>query len=100
MVEEPGMCGSSLHGNREIPRPASRKEAIWSASGRRGAIADDERTWEVRLCHSRDRRTKLGNRQRSRRSEGRRPTEMRYSKARAGLRTGKACRRRWIAYDK
>ena len=27
MVEEPGMCGSSLDGNREIPRPASRKEA-------------------------------------------------------------------------
>ena len=25
---------------------------------------------------------------------------MRYSKARAGLRTGKACPRRWIAYDK
>jgi len=24
VVEEPGMCGSSLHGNREIPRPASR----------------------------------------------------------------------------
>jgi hypothetical protein len=39
VVEEPGMCGSSLHRNREIPRPASRKEAIWSASGRRGAIA-------------------------------------------------------------
>ena len=52
VVEEPGMCGSSLHGNREIPRPASRKEAIWSASGRRGAIADDKRTREVRLRHS------------------------------------------------
>jgi hypothetical protein len=25
---------------------------------------------------------------------------MRYSKARTGLRTGKACPRRWIAYDK
>ena len=25
VVEEPGMCGSSLHGNREVPRPASRK---------------------------------------------------------------------------
>src|SRR5215468_2434444 len=37
------MCGSSFHGNREVPRPASRKEAIWSASGRRGAIADDDR---------------------------------------------------------
>src|SRR5262249_43589463 len=30
LVEEPGMCGSSFHGNREIPRPASPKEA-WRA---------------------------------------------------------------------
>jgi hypothetical protein len=56
VVEEPGMCGSSLHGNREIPRPASRKEAIWSASGRRGAIADGELTWEVRVWEPEERR--------------------------------------------
>ena len=43
------------------------------------------------IVAERDRRTKLGDQQRSRRSEGRRPRRMRYSKARAGLRTGKAC---------
>src|SRR5262245_42067945 len=42
------MCGSSLPGNREIPRLTS----LWYASGRRGAVADDGRTREVRLCHS------------------------------------------------
>ena len=52
VVEEPGMCGSSLYGNREIPRLTSRGEATWSASGRRGAVADDARTREVRLRHS------------------------------------------------
>ena len=52
MVEEPGMCGSFLGGNREIPRLTNRGKAVWSASGRRGAVADDARTREVRLCHS------------------------------------------------
>ena len=37
---------------------------------------------------------------RSRWSQGRRPREMRASKARAGRSTGKACHRRWNAYDK
>src|SRR5471032_1013170 len=37
VVEDTGMCGSSLR---------------WSASGRRGAVADDARTWGVRLRHS------------------------------------------------
>src|SRR6266481_5968283 len=46
------MCRSSLDGNREIPRLASRGAPLWSASGRRGAVADDARTWEVRLRHS------------------------------------------------
>ena len=46
------MCGSSLCGNREIPRPTGRDEAARSASGRRGATADDVRTREVRLRHS------------------------------------------------
>jgi hypothetical protein len=44
VVEEPGMCKSSLGGNREIPRPACACKAHWSASGRRGAVADDART--------------------------------------------------------
>src|SRR5213078_1907425 len=48
VVEEPGMCRSSLDGNREIPRLASCGAPLWPASGRRGAVADDERTWEVR----------------------------------------------------
>src|SRR5439155_25806749 len=46
------MCRSSLDGNREIPRLSSRGAPLWPASGRRGAVADDERTWEVRLRHS------------------------------------------------
>src|SRR5205085_3105681 len=46
------MCRSSLDGNREIPRLASRGAPLWPASGRRGAVADDERTWEVRLRNS------------------------------------------------
>jgi hypothetical protein len=32
----------------EIPRLASRGAPHWSASGRRGAVADDEQTWGVR----------------------------------------------------
>src|SRR5207249_7439005 len=48
VVEEPGMCRSSLDGNREIPRLASCGAPLWPASGRRGAVADDERTWEDR----------------------------------------------------
>src|SRR5882757_3836589 len=47
------MYGRSLCGNREISRLTSRR-VDWSASGRRGAIADDERTREVRLRHSSD----------------------------------------------
>src|SRR5437899_8364889 len=42
VVEEPGMCRSSLDGNREIPRLASCGAPLWPASGRRGAVADDE----------------------------------------------------------
>src|SRR5262249_41986261 len=52
VVEEPGMCRSSLDGNREIPSLASCGAPLWPASGRRGAVADDERTWEVRLRNS------------------------------------------------
>ena len=43
---------------------------------------------------------KAGQPRRSRWSEGRRPRGMRTNKARAGHRTGKACHRRWTAYDK
>src|SRR5215469_7776203 len=52
VVEEPGMCRSSLDGNREIPRLASRGAPLWPASGRRGAVADDEQRWEVRPRNS------------------------------------------------
>src|SRR5450759_3449730 len=52
VVEDTGMCGSSLRGNRETPRPTTGTLLIWSASGRRGAVADDARTWGVRLRHS------------------------------------------------
>ena len=33
-VEEPGMCGNSLLGNREIPRLTRRNKQLWYASGR------------------------------------------------------------------
>src|SRR6266571_9385041 len=52
VVVDPGMCGSSLGGNRETPRPTTGALPIWSVSGRRGAVADDARTWGVRLRHS------------------------------------------------
>src|SRR5208283_565890 len=52
VVEDTGICGSSLRGNRETPRPTTGTLPIWSASGRRGAVADDARTWGVRLRHS------------------------------------------------
>ena len=49
------MHGRSLHGNREISRSDRWRAALgWSASGRRGAEADDARTGEVGLRHSSD----------------------------------------------
>src|SRR5258708_7504963 len=52
VVLDTGMCGRSLLGNREPPRLTTGKVPNWSASGRRGAVADDERTRGVRLRHS------------------------------------------------
>src|SRR5258706_14160069 len=52
VVLDTGMCGRSLLGNRETPRLTTGHLQDWSASGRRGAVADDERTWGVRLRHS------------------------------------------------
>src|SRR5713101_7766700 len=46
------MCGRSLRGNREISWPTTGKCAVWSASGRHGAVADDARSGEVGPCHS------------------------------------------------
>src|SRR5450759_2079285 len=46
----------------------------------------------------RSRRTRRSDPLRSRWSEGRGPRGMRASKARAGLRAGKPCHRRWSAY--
>ena len=46
------MCGRSLHGNREVSRPTRAACRCWPASGRRGAVADDARTREVRPRHS------------------------------------------------
>ena len=102
VVEDPGMCGSFLGGNREIPRLTNRGKAVWSASERRGAVADDARTREVRLCHSSG---EVGEQGRAIRcgtdaAKGRGPREMRTGKSRAGHRTGKACHKRWNAYDK
>jgi hypothetical protein len=52
VVVDTGMCGRSLLGNRETPRPTSGALPVWPASGRRRAVADDARTWGVRLRHS------------------------------------------------
>src|SRR5208282_6424758 len=52
VVLDTGMCGRSLLGNRETPRLTSGHLPDWSASGRRGVVADDERTRGVRLRHS------------------------------------------------
>ena len=73
-----------------------------SASGRRGAIAGDARSREVRLCHSSwEADEQSGPRpQRSRWSEGRGPRGMRASKARTGHSAGCACHKRWSAYGK
>ncbi len=46
------------------------------------------------------RRTKQSDLLRSWWSQGRRPRGMRAGKARAGLRAGQACHRRWNAYGK
>src|SRR3954467_376626 len=48
VVRDPGMHARSWYGNREISRPTTGPRAVWSASGRRGAVADDARTGEVR----------------------------------------------------
>src|SRR5437763_5665931 len=45
------MCGRSLRGNREISWLTTGKGAVWSASGRHGAGADDARPREVGPCH-------------------------------------------------
>src|SRR4051795_7022180 len=51
VVRDPGMHARSWHGNREISRPTTGPRAVWSASGRRGAVADDARAGEVRPRH-------------------------------------------------
>src|SRR3954464_9158624 len=51
VVRDPGMHARSWHGNREISRSTTGPRAVWSASGRRGAVADDARTGEVRPRH-------------------------------------------------
>src|SRR6202163_1397417 len=44
VVSDTGMCGRSLLGNRETPRPTSGALPVWPASGRRGGVADDARS--------------------------------------------------------
>src|ERR1700736_4679318 len=46
------MCRHSLFGNREVSWLTKAARRDWSASGRRGAEADDARPREVRLRHS------------------------------------------------
>src|SRR5207245_3673228 len=54
VVADPGMCRRSLYGNREVSWLTKAASRGWSASGRRGAEADDARPREVRLRHSSD----------------------------------------------
>src|SRR5438445_13137948 len=54
VVGDPGMCRHSLYGNREVSWLTKAASRDWSASGRRGAEADDARPREVRLRHSSD----------------------------------------------
>jgi len=42
-VGDPGMCGRSLYGNREISCLARAARRRWPAPGRRGAVAGDAR---------------------------------------------------------
>jgi hypothetical protein len=49
-VEEHITCKKECTGSWEIPRLTSGNGTPWPASGRRGAEADDARTWEVGLC--------------------------------------------------
>ena len=88
VVEDPGMCVRSLDGNREISGLTGGLHRRRSASGRRGAVADDARTREVRPRHSSWEAGEQGrsDRLRSRWSQGRGPRGTRDSKARAGLR--------------
>src|SRR5215469_5256458 len=102
VVEEPGMCRSFLGGNREIPRPTNRSKAARSASGRRGAITDDERTREVRLCRS---SWEVGEQGRAigcgtDGAKGRGQGKCGPAKHAPGTEPGKACHRRRKAYDK
>ena len=48
VVLDPGMRSSSLRGNREVSCPSGARMRRRIASGRRGAVADDERAGEVR----------------------------------------------------
>ena len=101
VVLDPGMCSSSPRGNRKIlVHPGRSRRRI--ASGRRGAVAGDERAGEVRPRHSSaERPTNEAERSGSEpASQGRGPRGMRSNKARTGRRTGEACHRRWTAYGK
>ena len=103
VVADPGMCVSSLRGNREVSRLTGRRcVAPWSASGRRGAVADDERTREVRPRHSSWEADEQGGAIRCGAGgakggdQGKRGTRT----ARSGRRTGKARPTAWTAYGK
>ncbi len=92
----------SLHGNREISRLTSRR--LWAGPHREGEEPKPmmHGSREVRPLHSSDEvgEQRLGNRLRSRWSEGRGPRGTRERNARAGHRAGKACSRGWTVYGK
>jgi len=88
VVRDPGMCRRSFHGNRRSrDRPFGNSRR--SASGRRGAVADDARSREVRPCHSSCEADEQSVPTAAEPVEqGRGPRERAPAKARTGHRTG------------
>src|SRR5258707_6895818 len=89
-------------GNWEIPRLTSGNDSPWSASGRRGAKADDARTREVGLRHSSYEADEQGGAIRGGvgGAKGGDQGECGTAKHAPGAGPGKRVTGRWNAYDK
>src|SRR5262245_15881100 len=93
------MCRRSLRGNRAISRSAVRQSRR-SASGRRGAVADDVRSRAVRLGHSSWEAEEQGDYGRSGAGGAKGGGRGESEPAKHGPRTDpdKPCHRRWSTY--
>ena len=103
MVVDPGMCGCSLRGNREISSlTVGARTDRRPASGRREAEADDARAGEVRprrsSCEACEQRRAIGRGVGW--SQGRGPRGRRGNYTRDGLRAAQACHRSCTAYGR